>query len=110
VGAWRSADGGQPIDASGELADGTRIDGVVELRNALARTPDIFAGVVTEKLLTYALGRGLTHQDMPAVRGIVREAAPGGYRLADLVLGLVRSTPFQMRMRAPAGTGALSAE
>ena len=77
VGAWRVKDGGtlgEPIDASGQLADGTRIDGVVELRQALMREPETFVRTMTEKLLTYALGRGLTAVDMPVVRAIVRDA------------------------------------
>ena len=77
VGAWRTRDGGTrgtPVDASGQLVDGTRINGVVELRQALLREPETFVGTLTEKLLTYALGRGLTAADMPAVRAIVRDA------------------------------------
>ena len=80
VGAWRTRDGGTrgtPVDASGQLVDGTPINGVVELRQALLREPDTFVRTVTEKLLTYALGRGLTGADMPAVRTIVRDAARG---------------------------------
>ena len=75
VGAWRTRDGGtlgSPIDASGELLDGTKVDGVVTLRQALLRQPDLFVGTVTEKLLTYALGRGLAVYDMPAVRDRAR--------------------------------------
>ena len=97
VGAWRTIDGATPVDASAELADGTKINGVVELRNAILSRPEMFAGTVTEKLLTYALGRGVDHRDMPAVRAILRDAAPRQYRFQDLILGVVRSTPFQMR-------------
>ena len=99
VGGWRARDGGTrgtPVDASGQLVDGTKVDGVVALRVALMREPDIFVSTVTEKLLTYALGRGLTAADMPAVRGIVRDAQRDGYVLVD-VLGIIRSVPFQMR-------------
>ena len=110
VGAWRTVEGRVPIDASGELADGTRVDGVVELRKALVRQPEVFVGTLVEKLMIYALGRGLSHHDMPAVRAIVREAAPGGYRFSALVLGVVRSIPFQMRMRVPARAPGQSAE
>jgi hypothetical protein len=92
VGAWRE------IDASGELADGTQVNGVVELRQALTRNPELFVGTLTEKLLTYALGRGLDYKDIPAVRKIVRGAAAGNYRFSAIVMGIVRSTPFQMRM------------
>lgn len=97
VGAWRSHDGDALIDASGQLADGTKVDGVVSLRKALTASPDLFARTFTEKLLTYALGRGLTYHDMPVVRSIVREAARSDYRFSAIVLGIVRSTPFQMR-------------
>ena len=69
-----------------------------QLREALVRQPDLFAGVLTEKMLTYALGRGIDYRDMPAVRAIVRDAARNNYRFSTLVMGIVRSTPFQMRM------------
>jgi hypothetical protein len=98
VGAWRTKDADAAIDASGELADGTKVDGVVELRQALMKNPELFVGTMTEKLLTYALGRGVDYRDMPAVRGIVRDAAQNGYRFSSIVLGVVRSMPFQMRM------------
>ena len=92
VGAFRET------DASGELADGTQVNGVVELRQALTRNPEVFVGTLTEKLLTYALGRGLDYKDMPAVRKIVRGAAAENYRFSAIVMGIVRSTPFEMRM------------
>jgi hypothetical protein len=97
VGAWRTRDAGQLIDATGELSDGTKVDGVVTLRNALLSRPELFAGTLTEKLLVYALGRGLDHRDMPAVRAILRDASRDNYRFSTLILGVVRSTPFQMR-------------
>jgi mono/diheme cytochrome c family protein len=103
VGAWRTRDGGTrgtPVDASGQLVDGTRVNGVVELRQALVREPRTFVGTMTEKLLTYALGRGLTAHDMPAVRAIVRESQRQDYRFSSIVLDIVRSVPFQMRMKA----------
>jgi hypothetical protein len=100
VGAWRTAEGGTRIDASGELADGTRVDGVVELRRALTQRPEVFVGAMVEKMMIYALGRGLTSHDMPAVRTIVRNARPQGYTFSALVLGVVTSQPFQMRLRA----------
>jgi mono/diheme cytochrome c family protein len=99
VGAWRTREAGTPIDASGELFDGTRVNGVAELRQALIAKPDVFAEVLIAKLLIYALGRGLDHRDMPTVRAIRREASRAGYRLSAVVLGVVRSTPFQMRMK-----------
>ena len=105
VGRWRDVDDAfRPIDASGTLADGTAFDGVVGFRHALAARPEQFVTNVTEKLLTYALGRGVESYDMPAVRRIVRDTAPD-YRLADVVLGITRSIPFQMRRSAGADGG-----
>jgi hypothetical protein len=104
VGAWRSAEANAPIDATGELADGTKVNGIVELRAALMKNPELFTSTMTEKILTYALGRGIDYHDMPAVRSIVRSAAPGGYRFSSVVMGVVKSMPFQMRM-APEGVG-----
>ena len=103
VGAWRTRDGGtlgDPIDASGQLVDGTKVDGVVALRQALVREPQMFVRTMTEKLLTYAVGRGLTASDMAVVRKIVRDAEPKQYRFSALVLGVVNSAPFQMRSKA----------
>jgi hypothetical protein len=102
VGAWRTRDGGtlgDPIDATGQLVDGTKVDGVVALRQALVRDPHVFVRTMTEKLLTYAVGRGLTATDMPTVRRIVREAAPKNYRFSALVLGIVNSPQFGMRLK-----------
>jgi hypothetical protein len=98
VGAWRTRDAGVAIDASGQLMDGTRVDGVVTLRQALLKRPEVFVGTLTEKLLTYAVGRGLAYYDEPAVRGIVRQVAGSNYRFSSLILEIVRSTPFQMRL------------
>ena len=99
VGAWRLKDEGQPIDPSGELANGTKIDGVASLRNLLMQNSEQFVRVVSEKLLTYALGRGLGDQDMPLVRAIGRGAAAGDYRFSALVLGVVKSEPFQNNIK-----------
>jgi mono/diheme cytochrome c family protein len=104
TGAWRTRDGGTrgtPVDASGQLVDGTRINGVVELRQALLREPATFVRTLTERLMTYALGRGLTAADMPTVRAIVRGAEKDQYRFSSIVLGVVRSVPFQKRVKAP---------
>jgi hypothetical protein len=90
---------GVAIDASGELGDGTRVDGVVTLRKAMMRQPDVFVRTLTEKLMIYALGRGLDERDMPAVRAVMREAAAHDSRFSSLVLGIVRSMPFQMRIK-----------
>jgi hypothetical protein len=97
VGAWRTREAGVAIDASGVLTDGTKIDGVVALRNALLKRPDVLVGTTTEKLMTYALGRALEPYDMPAVRAIVRSAARDQYRFSSIVRGIVTSVPFQMR-------------
>jgi hypothetical protein len=99
VGAWRTLDEGQPIDATGQLADGTKLDGVATLRSALIKYQDQFVRVVTEKLLTYSLGRGVEYQDMPLVRTIVRESAPSKYRFSSLILAIVKSNAFQMNMK-----------
>jgi mono/diheme cytochrome c family protein len=99
VGAWRTRDGGtlgDQIDASGQLVDGTKLDGAVALRQALVRDPETFVRTFTEKLLTYAVGRGPTAADPPVVRSVVRSAR-GNYRFSSLVLGIVHSAPFQMR-------------
>jgi hypothetical protein len=97
IGRWRELDESfQPIDASGVLPDGTRFDGVAALRQALLNPPARFVTTVSEKLFTYALGRGLEHYDAPAVRTVVRDAARDDYKFASLVLGIVRSVPFQM--------------
>jgi len=103
VGAFRARDGGtlgNPIDATGELLDGTKIDGVVTLRQALLHQPDLFVGTVAEKLMIYALGRGLAYYDMPEVRKIVRDSASQDYRFTSLILGVVDSTAFQKRIKA----------
>lgn len=101
VGAWRAREPGGPIDASGQLADGTKVEGVAGLRDAIVRRPDMFASTLTEKMLTYGLGRGVDYYDMPAVRAIVRDAAQSNYRFSAIVMGIVRSTPFQMRAAPP---------
>jgi hypothetical protein len=82
--------------------DGTKVDGVASLRESLVRRSDQFVRVVTEKLLTYALGRGVEYQDMPTVRSIVRDAAPARYRFSSIVLGIVKSDAFQLNMKAAA--------
>ena len=106
VGRWRANDGAEdtPVDASGALPDGAEFDGPASFRDALLREPwgTEFVTTVTEKLMTYALGRGLEYYDAPVARGIIREAAPGNYRWSSLILGIVKSTPFQMRRSADA--------
>jgi hypothetical protein len=92
LGRWRAG-----VDSSGILPDGTKIDGPVALRNVLLSKKDQFVTTATERLLTYALGRGVESFDMPAIRKIVRDAAPGDYRWSSLIVGIVKSAPFQMR-------------
>ena len=104
VGEYRTKDASGPIDSSGQLADGTKIDGVVGLRQALLKQPEYFVGTLTEKMLTYALGRPLEYYDMPVVRGIVEGAARNDYRFSSLITGIVKSGPFEMR-RALEGDG-----
>ena len=97
TGQWRTKEKAGPIDASGQLADGTKVTGPVDLRNALMKHPEQFAGTLTEKLLTYALGRGLEYYDMPVVRTIARDAAANNYRFSSIILGIVESPPFVMK-------------
>jgi mono/diheme cytochrome c family protein len=105
IGTWRTHDEGVPVDATGELADGTKLDGVGSLRNAMVGYSDQFVRVVAEKLLTYALGRGVEFDDMPTVRAIVREAEASKYRFSSLVFGIVKSPVFQMNMKPAAARG-----
>jgi len=97
VGRWRTAELNTPIDASGVLYDGTKFQGVVEFRQVLLNHSDSYVRTVTEKLLTYALGRGVEYYDAPAVRKITRDAAVSEYRWSSLIFGIVKSAPFQMR-------------
>ena len=97
IGHWRTDDGDSPVDSSGMLPDGSRFEGPKGLRKVLLDKEEQFVHTVTEKLLTYALGRGLEYYDAPAIRKIMREAAPNDYRWSALVRGIVRSTVFQMR-------------
>jgi mono/diheme cytochrome c family protein len=100
VGRWRDKDpGGAALDVAGVLADGSQVNGPIALREAILSRPDAFVTVVTEKMLTYALGRGLEPSDMPVVRRIVKKAAQNDYRLSSIVMGIVESAPFQMRTK-----------
>src|SRR5207248_7107664 len=99
IGRWRTDDEGVPIDASGVLVDGTKMNGVVDLRNALLSYSGQFVRNVTEKLMTYAMGRGVEYYDMPMVRSVVREAAPNHYRFSSLIVGIVKSPQFQTNMK-----------
>jgi hypothetical protein len=97
VGRWRTAEEGRPVDASGGLPDGSRFTGVGALEDNLLKRPDVFVGTLTEKLLTFALGRGVGPEDGPAVREVVRAARAADYRFSAVVGAVVTSVPFQMR-------------
>jgi len=100
VGRWRDkGESSAPIDATGALPDGTSFNGPRQLRAALLAHPDIFVNTLTEKLMTYAVGRGLEYYDAPTVRGIVREASAAEYKFSTLVAGIVNSPAFQMRAK-----------
>ena len=105
VGQWRTVDSGFKIDAAGQLVDGTRVDGPASVRKGLLDRPEAFVGAMTEKLLMYGVGRETKYYDMPVVRAIMHDAAPSGeapadrYRFSELVLGIVKSAPFQMRVK-----------
>jgi hypothetical protein len=97
VGRYRTAEEGTPLDVTGSLPDGSKFEGVSGLQQALLSRPEIFLTTFTDKLLTYALGRGVEDYDAPAVRAIVREAKPQNFRFSSFIMGTVKSTPFQMR-------------
>jgi hypothetical protein len=97
IGQWRTTDAGTTINASGVLLDGTQVEGPAALQHAFVAQKKQFVKAVTGKLLTYAIGRGLEYYDTPAIRGVVRDAAADNYRWSSLVLGIVKSAPFQMR-------------
>ncbi len=99
IGRYRTSDGGIPIDASGQLVDGTKLDGPASLRLALLSRSGVFVQTMTEKLLTYGTGRALKYYDMPVVRSIAREAARNDNRFSSLIVGIVKSDPFQMRVK-----------
>ena len=96
IGKWRTAEDGVPLDASAALPDGTKLEGVTGLRKILLSRREQFVGTFTEKLLTYALGREVEYSDLPAVRKITREAAASDSRWSSIILGIVKSVPFQM--------------
>jgi hypothetical protein len=106
VGAWRTRDAGLDVNAQGTMADGQAAVGVTGLRAALLKRPEVFVQTLTEKLMTYALGRGLQYYDMPAIRRILRESAAQDDRFSSIVLGIVKSTPFEMRRKAEAAVEA----
>ena len=97
IGRWRVAEDGQPVDASGGFPDGSKFTGVAGLEAGLLKHPELFVGTMTEKLLTFALGRGIGEHDAPAVRKIVHDANRDGNRFSSVIIGIVNSTPFTMR-------------
>ncbi len=102
IGHWRVKDSGVAIDSSGSLPDGSKVNGAAALIQAISAHPEQFVRTMTEMLLTYALGRGTEYYDMPVVRTVARDAAKKDYRFAEIVLGIVKSPPFQMRVKAAA--------
>ena len=99
TGKWRTTDVGQPIDPVTQLVDGTVLTGPADVRKVLVANSDQFVRTMTEKMLTYALGRRISHQDMPLVRSLVRDAARENNRFSAIVLGIVKSAPFQMNTK-----------
>jgi cytochrome c551/c552 len=97
IGQWRVKEPGGNIDPAGQLADGSRVDGPVALRKAVLKRPELFVRTVTQKLMTYGLGRGMEYTDMPVIRGIASASAAQNYRFSSVVLGIVKSVPFQMK-------------
>jgi mono/diheme cytochrome c family protein len=97
IGRWRTVEEGQPVDATGGLPDGSKFIGVSGLEDGLLKRPELFVGTLTEKLLTFALGRGIESYDAPAVRKVVHEAQANDFRFSAVILGIVNSTPFTMR-------------
>jgi hypothetical protein len=110
IGQWRTLDGDSPVDASGVLVDGSKLDGVKGMRDALLRYSPQFIRVLTEKLMIYALGRGTEYYDMPLMRSIVHEAGRNNYKFSSFVLGVVKSEPFQMNSKTQMSTTARSQE
>ena len=98
IGRWRDrGDGDAAIDSAGALPNGTAFHGIAGLKRTLLNQPEPFVNTLTEKLLTYGLGRGLEYYDAPAVRSITREIKNNDYRFSSLIVSIVKSTPFQMR-------------
>jgi mono/diheme cytochrome c family protein len=97
VGRWRERDGQHPIDVTGVFPEGTKFEGIPGLKRELLRQPEQFVGTVAERLLMYAVGRNLQYYDAPTVRAVLRDAEPANHTLRSLVLGIVKSRPFQMR-------------
>ncbi len=103
VGQWRDTDEGAKIDPSGMMYDGTKVSTPAGLRKMLASRPDVFLSVFTQKLMTYALGRGVEYYDMPTIRAILRESSKDNYKFSSILMGVIKSTPFQMKVKKAAG-------
>jgi hypothetical protein len=104
---WRTkqgGDGGVLIDAASVLWDGTKVDGPIQLREALLHYSPQFVRMITEKLLTYGMGRGVEYYDMPVIRSIVRDADKNNDKFSSLLMGVIKSAPFQMRTKADEST------
>jgi hypothetical protein len=101
VGRWREFENGYPVDASGGLPDGSKFEGIDALEEGLLQRPELFVGTFAEKLLTFSLGRGIESYDAPAIRRIVKDAARDDFRFSSVIIGVVNSTPFQMRKSSP---------
>ena len=99
IGKWRDNDGGAAIDPSGTLVDGTPVRSVADVRKALLSRSDAFVTTTMERLMTYALGRPVEHTDMPTVRAIVRESGKNNYRFSTMIVGVVKSPAFQMKVK-----------
>ena len=97
IGRWRTVEEGQPVDATGGLPDGSKFIGVSGLEDGLRNRPELFVSTLTEKLMTFALGRGIETSDAPAVRKIVHDAQAKDFRFSSVILGIINSTPFTMR-------------
>ena len=97
LGRWRNLEEGKPVDASGGLPDGSRFTGIAALEQGLLNRPEVFVDTLTEKLLTFALGRGIESYDAPAVRKILRDAKSNDYKFSSIIVGITKSTPFTMR-------------
>jgi hypothetical protein len=102
VGSWRTVEFGERVNTADQLVDGTKVDGPATLRAALVSRSPQFIRTLTEKLMVYALGRGVEYTDMPVVRSIVRDAAKNNNKFSSLVVGIVKSAPFQMNMKVEA--------
>jgi hypothetical protein len=97
IGRFRTLEEGKPIDSSGGLPDGSKFAGVSGLEESLLKRPEVFVGTVAEKLLTFALGRGVEYYDAPAIRRVVQDAQAADFRFSSVILGIVKSSPFTMR-------------